>query len=442
MTKNSKIATDSANIPGVFEVDSHKTERTAAAVLMHWMREIIKENNLDLGLPDVETSAKDRKMPDLVIYESMRSNNVLCVIEAKPPHFDVFDEKDLKEPARGKAAFRKAKYFALTNFKKLIWYNTERVNALKPEEEQIIETYDLSAVEDLNELEHANHREAIKKELQTFLARLYTVHTGQEPEPKLPLDEFLVFRIHEKIRILASFYKKIIEDNCHKDSDFAIKVKKWFLDQGWSFTEQSQDYDKAARQTAYLLVNKILFYDLLQLKRPDQLDPLDLPQTLTKSALLRTLLQGYFDMVLKIDYETIYTTDFIDEAAFPDAKEVVKQIKELVYILRRYDFSKLGFDIIGRIFERIIPQQERHYLGQYFTDPDVVDLILAFSVHHEEDMILDPAAGAGTFLVRVYQHKKMMNQRKKHDEILLNIWGNDIDELKNNIVDKINNKEG
>ena len=106
-------------------------------------------------------------------------------------------------------------------------------------------------------------------------------------------------------------------------------------------------------------------------------------------------MQAYFNEVLKIDYETIYTADFIDTIAFPEAEEVVKEIKELIKVLRRYDFSKLGYDVIGRIFERLIPQDERHNLGQYFTNPDIVDLILRFCLKHEDDKVLDPACGAG-----------------------------------------------
>jgi hypothetical protein len=424
--KKSKISRQSSKIPGPFESVPYKTERTAVALLMHWMREIIKENKIDLGLPDVETSASDRKMPDLIIYESMRSQHALCLIEAKTPYFDVFDEKELKEPARKKASYRKAKYFALTNFKKLIWFNTEKVNALKPEEEQIIEKYDLSTIENLDEIEHTRYKESIKNTLEKFLSRLHHVYVGKEPEPKLPIDELLILRIHEKIRILSSYYKNIIRDRCHKDPPFSLKLKKWFFDQGWTFAWQVQDFDKAARQTAYLLVNKILFYNLLQAKRPSELGPLEIPESLTKGALLQRQLQAYFNLVLEIDYETIYTTDFIDETAFPDAWEVVKEIKELIHILRKYDFSKLGFDVIGRIFERLIPAEERHNLGQYFTNADVVDLILKFSLHHDEDKILDPSSGAGTFLVRAYQHKKIMNQRKKHEELLQTLWGNDI----------------
>jgi len=409
-----------------FDTIVRKTERTSVAVLMHWMREIIERKNLDLGLPDVETSGADRKMPDTVIYESRQSQNILCVIEAKPPCYDVFDEKELKEPAREKASLRKAKYFCLTNFKRLIWYNTEKVNALKPEEEQIIEKYTLSELENLDDIEQTRYSEPIKKELERFLTKLYAVHTGNEPEPKQAIDEFLIFRLQEKIRILSTYYRRIIDDRCHKDSSFASSLKNWFINQGWSFAWQPQDFDKAARQTAYLLVNKILFYNLLQAKRPQELPPLEIPGGLLKGAQLQKILQSFFDEILKIDYETIFTADFVDNAAFPESKEVIKEIEGLINVLKRYDFSKLGYDVIGRIFERLIPQDERHNLGQYFTNPDIVDLILRFCLHHEDDKILDPACGAGTFLVRAYKHKKVMNDRLEHEKILETLWGTDI----------------
>jgi len=423
----SKIKSKNEKIPSPYNQTAHKTERTAVAVIMHWMREIIDKKNIDLGMPDVETIGADKKMPDIVIYESRRSQKVLCLFEAKQPFFDVFSEKNLKEPAREKATKRKAKYFALTNFKSLLWYNTEKVNALKPEEEQLIGRYTLSEIENLNDIEQTRFSASSKRAIEDFLTKLYKVHSGKEPEPKHAVDDFLILRLQEKIRVLSNYYKDIIYNQCHKDTVFRKKLTNWFIEQNWSFTWSSKEFDIASRQTAYLLVNKILFYNVIQSKRPQELDPLDIPESRTKGALLKTDLQCCFEYVLKkIDYETIYTTDFIDILAFPDVEEVVEEIKELTNIFKRYDFSKLGFDIIGRIFERLIPPDERHNLGQYFTNPDIVDLILKFCLHHEDEKILDPACGAGTFLVRAYQHKKIMNMRKSHEEILKTIWGNDI----------------
>ena len=413
-------------VPSPFGATSTKTERSAVAVLMHWMRRIIEDQHLDLGLPDVDTSGTDRKSPDTIIYESRRSQSVLCVIEAKPPYFDVLDYEQLKRPAWDKANNRCAKYFATTNLQELIWFNTEKTNARKPIEEQVVDKYHLSELEDLNLIEEPRYRDSIIRQLEKFLAKLYAVNTGREPEPRQAIDEFLIYRLHDKIKRLARHYTSIIEDQCHKDEAFSSKLSRWFNDQGWSFGWSEHDFDKAARQTAYLLVNKILFYDLLQAKRPEQLAPLEIPGSLIKGAQVQKILQSFFDEVLKIDYETVYTTDFIDAIAFPDQKEVIVEIRDLVSILQEYDFSRLGYEIIGGIFQKLIPQEERHNLGQYFTSPDVVDLILCFCLKHENDKVLDPSCGAGTFLVRAYQHKKLMNQYLKHEDILETLWGNDI----------------
>jgi type I restriction-modification system DNA methylase subunit len=420
-----KPKTGSVRMPSPYETTTWKTERTAAAKIAHWMSNIVERKGLDLGLAEVDTSGTDRKSPDIIIYESRRSQNVLCVIEAKPPYFDVFDYEQLKKPAWDKANARRAKYFGTTNFKELIWFSTEKANSRQLDE--IINRYQLSELENLDLIEETRYRESITRQLDVFLTTLHDVYTGKKHEPKLAIDELLIYRIHDKILRLARYYTSIIEDRCHKDTTFAAQLGKWFNEQGWDFVQQPQDFDKTARQTAYLLVNKILFYEALQAKRPHELDPLEIPEGLTKGAALQSVLQAYFNQVLKIDYETIYTTDFIDTIAFPEAKEVVKEIRELVDILRQYDFAKLGYDIIGRIFERLIPTDERHKLGQYFTNPDVVDIIIEFCLQDKKDAkILDPACGAGTFLVRAYQQKKLMNQNLKHEYILDRLWGNDI----------------
>ena len=424
--KKTKIG-KAARIPSPFDTTIHKTEWTCAAKIAEWINNIISDKGLPLGQAEVETTQEgNRERVDIILFDSPVGQDVACVIETKQPYFDPFDENELKEPTRKKATQRQAKYFATSNFQELIWFNTERVNSLRPEEEQIHNKYSLSRLENLDLIEEPRYKNSIISGLERFIIELYEVYSGKKAEPKQAIDELLIYRLHTKIDRLSRYYTTIIEDQCHKDTDFSTKLGKWFNEQGWSFAWQPQNFDKAARQTAYLLVNKILFYNSLQAKRPQELPPLEIPQGLTKGAMLKAHLQNYFNQVLKIDYDTIYTTDFIDAIAFPEEEEVVKEIKELVSILHQYDFSKLGFEIIGGIFQRLIPQQERHNLGQYFTNPDIVDIILKFCLGHESDKVLDPACGAGTFLVRAYQHKKQMYQYLKHEDLLDTLWGNDI----------------
>jgi len=416
-------------ISNPFEKTDHETEWSAAAtVLADWVNQIIRDEHLDVGPAKVEKIGVDGKRPDGLIYKNPRTQQVLAVVEFKSPPFDPFDEDNLVGPAMTKARKRAAPYFATSNFQELIWFGTkEALDPTLPEEEKIKGKYALSTVEDLDTLEQPNTQRSVKKGLAEFLKDLYEVSSGKKHVPRLPTDEFLIYRLQEKVKALTSHYEAIIREETENDSKFRRKLIKWFTDQYWNFTSQNEDYEKAARQTAYLLINKILFYIALQTQKERELDPLDIPESLTKGSRLQTELQGFFQEVLsKVDYKTIYDTDFIDQTAFPDNDAVVYQIKELVKVLNRYDFSKLGYDVLGGIFERLIPPQERHILGQYFTNPDIVDLILRFALRHEDEKVFDPGCGAGTFLVRAYQHKKLMNPMLTHQDIIPTLWGNDI----------------
>lgn len=411
-------------ISNPYEKIAHKTERTNNQKLVQWMNEIIEEKHLNLGSVEQETSGADRKQPDVIIKKAPGSEEILCVLELKNPAFDPFHEEELIEPARKKANKRKAPYFATSNFQELIWFDTKRVNNQDSLEKQIVQRYTVSSMTDPDFIEEPGIKSAIRRGLERFLLDLAEVSTGRRAEPRHPIDEILVYRLQNTIKTLAIHYKRIIEEKIKSDRKFSKQLQTWFIEQGWTFSFQDHDFAKAARQTAYLLVNKILFYSAIQPIR--RLDPLEIPKSLKSGELLQSTLQGFFNLVLKIDYETIYSTDFIDQIAFPENRDVVNEIKDLIDVLARYDFSKIGYDVIGRIFEKLIPDEERHILGQYFTNPDVVDLILCFCLKHETEKILDPACGAGTFLVRAYQHKKIMNQRLAHEEALKTIWGNDI----------------
>jgi type I restriction-modification system DNA methylase subunit len=249
----------------------------------------------------------------------------------------------------------------------------------------------------------------------------FKIASDHKPQPAA--DEFLVAQLQEKISALADFYKSILKAQTRQNPVFAKKLAGWFAAQNGKFQRRSEDFDYAAKWTAYLLINKILFYHLLRAKESHAPSAFAFPDDLKR---LRITLRNYFKRFLKIDYAAFYSADFIEKIALPKASAMVKEIEAVAEIFKTHDFSKLGYDVIGRIFERLIPPDERHNFGQYFTSPEVVDLILRFSVDREDAAILDPACGAGMFLMRAYQHKKLMNRGLQHEKILSTLWGSEI----------------
>lgn len=409
-----------------FSVQIHKTERTANQKIVEWINQIVREENLDFGHAEQETTGIDRKSPDIILFKRPKSTQIALVLELKPPYFDPLDYEQVKEPARKKANKRRAPYFATSNFNRLYLFNTEKANKYETEEKQLVNKYDLSQLEDLDSIEDPIYKNQLLKNLTIFLRDLEGYVHGEKTEEQLPLDEWLILRLQEKVAILARYYKELIEARCWNDRNFRRELTKWFNRQGWDFVLQEQDFAKAARHTAYLLVNKILFYDALRSKDPQNFPRLHIPDDFTKGRMSRLYLQNFFNEVLQIDYETIYSTDFMDEIAFPDNRAVIGQIRELIDSLNRFNFAEIEYEILGRIFEGLIPLKERHTLGQYFTHQDIVDLILGFCIKEEKNKVFDPGCGAGTFLRRAYHLKKLINPTLSHEQLLPTLWGNDI----------------
>ncbi len=399
-------------------------ERTANQKFVEWANEIIRERKIGLGDAFQETGGADRKQPDVIIFERPQSDKVLCVIELKPPVFDVYNYDELKKPAYEKAMRRNARYYAVSNFRTVICYSTERTVRGLTDAEQTVGRYELSAITNLEQIREPAIQIAIKNGLARFLPALYEWAAGVKPEPKRELDEILLFYLRDRIAKLSEFYYEIIKDRAEKDKDFRNLLRSWFNEQSWNFTGAEGDYRAAGGQTATLLLNKIIFYKTLQAKH--RLSQLEIPAGTVSGKTLKRFLEAYFEEVLRICYKTIYTTDFIDEAGFPEDERVIEEVVRLVDYLKQYDFSQLGFEIIGHIFEDLIPADRRHELGQYYTSPDVVDLILALCIKSENDVILDPGCGAGTFLVRAYRQKKQTNPTLNHDLILETLYGFDI----------------
>lgn len=100
----------------------------------------------------------------------------------------------------------------------------------------------------------------------------------------------------------------------------------------------------------------------------------------------------------------------------------------LLSVLRRlnaFDFQKLDRDLLGDLYQKLLPRDLRKRLGEFYTDQEVVDYILhrtgfVEAARKGTPTILDPACGSGTFLVRaaVYLIEGARSRGVSDDEIL------------------------
>ncbi len=107
------------------------------------------------------------------------------------------------------------------------------------------------------------------------------------------------------------------------------------------------------------------------------------------------------------------------DEALPDRiqwpSEASHALADLVHDFNTRDFASLPQDVIGTVFERLIPPEERHGLGQYFTSENLCDLLNAFCITAPTDKVLDPTCGTGTFLIRAYDRLRWLGQHDHSD---------------------------
>ena len=209
----------------------------------------------------------------------------------------------------------------------------------------------------------------------------------------------------------------------------------WMRDeQGWVLAADPEGIretlERAAKFANYALVNKLVFYEALMKRYGAHLKKLHVPDHVDTGDGLRLHLQGYFDKAKKVtgDYETVFGEDHAGLGArIPFyADTAVDYWRVLIEQIHDFDFSKLDYEVIGGIFERLISPEERHKYGQFYTRAEVVDLINSFCIRTGEESVLDPSCGGGPFLVRAYARKRELAPGRGHAELLGDLYGVDV----------------
>ena len=103
-------------------------------------------------------------------------------------------------------------------------------------------------------------------------------------------------------------------------------------------------------------------------------------------------------------YSHFYETGILDWFMTGDG-ELNDLLKRVLWILNQFDFTHVDRDILGNLYEKYLPVEERKRLGEFYTPTEVIDYILTsvgytYSYDIETKDLLDPACGSGGFLVR------------------------------------------
>ncbi len=174
-----------------------------------------------------------------------------------------------------------------------------------------------------------------------------------------------------------------------------------------------------AKFTYYKLIGKILFYLTLSENLSGKVSKLELKSTKQ----VQNQLNDFFEQAKRIDYQAVFESDFTDKIHFNETIELL--LFKLISVFNEFDFKVLPNEVIGHILENIVPQEEKQKFGQYFTSETLANLVAFSAIRSRNDVVIDPTSGTGTFLNSFYQILKFFGN-KNHQQILNQIWGNDI----------------
>lgn len=403
--------------------DIKTTEGEFRSEVISWINKFLEEGSYPFERitedPSIKISDRKSRFPDIELWLNRKAKQGFCSIELKTPETPA-DDSALLEVAVEKARAMNADYFVTWNMRDTIIWQTppqgkpitrEFRKSIYPSLGQIAKADDLwdkwknrllevRAFDLLNDLSHLQQK-----------GHLYEINVDAT---------FFVKILSDAVEKIAPLINTSLLDLIGKDASFRKRLTEWALKQCIANYEDPTFYDTVSRQIVYRLIGKILFYQTLMRFRSD-LPKMDLTNISLNDR--QDKLKELFEKARIIDYQAVFEEDLPDQIKFSD--EALQTLTELIDKLNKYNFSHMPQDVVGQVFEKLIPPEERHALGQYFTREDLVDLINTFCIQQATDKILDPTCGSGTFLIRAYDRLRYWGEHD-HKKLLSQLWGIDI----------------
>lgn len=400
------------------------TEGEFRSQVITWLNMYIKERSCPFEFvtadPSLRVSDSETRFPDIQFWLNRKAGQGFCSLELKTPTTAADDVKLLEE-AIEKARAVNAGYFVTWNMRDtIIWETPLEGQAVSRENRKKVypSIAQITNADDLWDRSKSGLLQTRALELLNDLVQLY--HKGHLYEIDVDAT-FFVKMLSEATKTLQPYVHQSLLETIGKNPAFRKGLYDWAIKQAIANYEDESFYQVVAYQIVYRLLGKILFYQTLRRFKEDELPPMNLRHI--KSTEVQEELGTLFAKAQDIDYQAVFEIDFPDIVRLPEKS--IDILVNLVEELNKRNFSRMPQDVIGQVFEQLIPPEERHNLGQYFTREDPVDLICAFCVQKAGAKVFDPTCGTGTFLIRAYDRLRNFGEYD-HKKLLSQLWGIDI----------------
>ncbi|MBU0528464.1 SAM-dependent methyltransferase, partial [bacterium] len=406
-------------------------ERQLQGTLNTVFTELIKEKGLEGKISPY--TAQEENRADITLKN--KNGKPLFFIELKDPRAkdgkSVFDSSILLREV-GRAQKIDIKYFGNCNFLACAFFDKDKIYEKVSVNEGFFTLIDFY---------HLSQSYTPNKEIVTKLRHIAEFYLDRaieilehSPIKFNDLDEIFIFKIRKLIEVFGQPISFKVWEHYRHNKTFEKNITKYTRSQLWNKPSTYEEIENLTHIGVLMLISKLIFYKAyVDNQTWHDLHPMQVPESVNEPDELEKVIWKYFEEFQEItgNFELLIgeRSDIIFKIPFV-SDAVIDLVKEIIDTGGHYNFSHIPFDIIGRIFEELIREDERHLLGQYFTPPHVIDLINAFAIRKSNDKVFDPSCGSGTFLIRAYERKKLLsaneNKIAQHENLLDEIYGNDL----------------
>lgn len=384
--------------------------------VLGWIQEELdRRPGLRLDKVTQEAPNDQAKRSDLVVWRSRATRQAFLAVEIKTPTTAITDP-GLLEDACKKAWKWDSEYFAIWNMQSAELYRTPSQGHI-PDPSLCIYRWPLErTIRDVECWLDSRLQLLLKKRAVDILDKAWGSY-AQPAAAVMPIEaSVFVERLVGHQQVLRTRLSEQIQGI--SDRQVRTKLRSHAAQQG--FLGFVTDYENAiAGQYAYRLIGQILFYFALRRRQPSLEEIVIDPGTDVSGAL-----RGHWNAVRRFDYEALFAPSEF-ESLIPLSREIETELRRLVDGLKTYDWAAVGDDVLGSVFERLIPREEQLILGQFYTPPAVADILIACCASPSMASMLDPGCGSGTFLLRAYDYLRSVG-KLSHHECLSRLWGFDI----------------
>jgi hypothetical protein len=348
---------------------------------------------------------------------------------------------ELREDARRKAVARGLPYYFTCNMREVVLYAVSSSSNVPDREETSLVLADVRTSGDADAL-----RSQIEESWIQFLDDLEQRLTAVgQARPSVTTEDVILLRdaINAVAEEALGRATRYVEDNAafaESLREEAEAVAGFQPQLSLSHPPLFRDeISQLLRFGVFVVAQKLILYRVLaetgpRRREPFRLDPLEVNQSTTDPRMVQMQLTAAFEQAIQRsgDYETAFLPRPFQALVFcqPSGTAEVAEAQvgrvwhRLLNAVEHASWESISQNLIGFLYEVIVDEKFRHELGQFYTREDVVDLLVSFAIRSNNDVVLDPASGGGSFLRSAYLRTRSLGAT--HEAALSQCWGFEI----------------